>query len=238
MDTQNTQTAERAVVALPLDKIVASPYQVRADGDEDLRALADELRALSVRCLALAAAVSEIDDERLGDEGLQRLAAGLALDLAPWGDMRMPLRRHPAVDPRAYAAADIVAAHPADWKLDDEGRLRDLLGKPVEVPSEAVAPLLATLRNTERYSRWRLDDARRDLARLRRRLRKERERNRQYEPKRDWSVKDALALANTLANHGLRDGNADAASSCIYSLCRTSPGNNAAMREAQEGGPR
>lgn len=61
-----------------------------------------------------------------------------------------------------------------------------------------------------------------------------RERNRQYEPKCDWSIKDALALANTLANHGLRDGNADAASSCIYSLCRilSAPGNAAAMRVA------
>lgn len=57
----------------------------------------------------------------------------------------------------------------------------------------------------------------------------EREHNRQYEPKCNWSIKDALALANTLANHGLRDGNADAASSCIYSLCRnlSSPGNAA-----------
>ena len=52
------------------------------------------------------------------------------------------------------------------------------------------------------------------------------------EPKCDWSIKDALALANTLANHGLRDGNADAASSCIYSLCRTLLGNAAAIREA------
>ena len=63
-----------------------------------------------------------------------------------------------------------------------------------------------------------------------------RERNRQYEPKCNWSIKDALALANTLANHGLRDGNADAASSCIYSLCRilSAPGNAAAMRAALE----
>ena len=64
----------------------------------------------------------------------------------------------------------------------------------------------------------------------------EREHNRQYEPKCNWSIKDALALANTLANHGLRDGNADAASSCIYSLCRilSSAGHAAAMREALE----
>jgi hypothetical protein len=56
------------------------------------------------------------------------------------------------------------------------------------------------------------------------------------EPKCDWSIKDALALANTLANHGLRDGNADAASSCIYSLCRilSAPCSAAAMREALE----
>ncbi len=62
----------------------------------------------------------------------------------------------------------------------------------------------------------------------------QRERNRQYEPKCDWSLNEALALANTLANHGLRDGNADAASSCIYSLCRhlRAPGNAAALREA------
>lgn len=61
-----------------------------------------------------------------------------------------------------------------------------------------------------------------------------RERNRQYEPQCNWSIRDALALANTLANHGLRDGNADAASSCIYSLCRilSSPGNASALREA------
>lgn len=64
----------------------------------------------------------------------------------------------------------------------------------------------------------------------------EREHNRQYEPKCNWSIKDALALANTLANHGLRDGNADAASSCIYSLCRilSSHGNAAALRRALE----
>lgn len=64
----------------------------------------------------------------------------------------------------------------------------------------------------------------------------EQERNRQCKPKCNWSIMDALALANTLANHGLRDGNADAASSCIYSLCRilSSPGNASAMREALE----
>ena len=64
----------------------------------------------------------------------------------------------------------------------------------------------------------------------------EREHNRQYEPRCDWSIGEARALANTLANHGLRDGNADAASSCIYSLCRnlSSPGNAAALRAALE----
>ena len=64
----------------------------------------------------------------------------------------------------------------------------------------------------------------------------EREHNRQYEPRCDWSIGEARALANTLANHGLRDGNADAASSCIYSLCRnlSSTGNAAALREALE----
>lgn len=41
------------------------------------------------------------------------------------------------------------------------------------------------------------------------------------QPKSEWSVKDALAFANTLANHGwTQDANADAASSCIYALCR------------------
>lgn len=63
---------------------------------------------------------------------------------------------------------------------------------------------------------------------------RKRERDRQCEPKCNWSIKDALALANTLANHGLRDGNADAASSCIYSLCRIlfAHGNAAALRDA------
>lgn len=161
----------------PIDGELDPPDEPTAAPREECQAaglaLANELRALSVRCLALAAAVSEIDDEMLGGEGLQRMAAGLALDLAPWGNMKMPLRRHPAVDPRAYAAADIMAAHPADWRLDDEGRLRDFRGAPVEVPPEAVAPLLVTLRNTERGSRWRLDGARLEIARLRRRLRRE-----------------------------------------------------------------
>lgn len=40
-------------------------------------------------------------------------------------------------------------------------------------------------------------------------------------PTCDWSVKDALNFANTLANHGwTREANAYAASSCIYALCR------------------
>lgn len=49
-------------------------------------------------------------------------------------------------------------------------------------------------------------------------------------PKCNWSVKDALAFANTLANHGwTRKANADAASSCIYALCRMrKDGGNAA----------
>ena len=54
-------------------------------------------------------------------------------------------------------------------------------------------------------------------------------------PKCDWSVKDALNFANTLDNHGwTREANADAASSCIYALCRLLKdcGNAAAMREA------
>ena len=53
--------------------------------------------------------------------------------------------------------------------------------------------------------------------------------------KYDWSVKNALALANTFANHGwTHEANADAASSCIYALCRLlkDGGNAAAMREA------
>jgi len=101
------------------------------------------------------------------------MAAGLALDLAAWGDRKMPLRRSPDVHPLAYTAVDIMARHPAEWRVDDEGRLRDLIGTPVEVPPEAVAPLLATLRNTERDSRWKLDGARREIAALRRRMRKE-----------------------------------------------------------------
>lgn len=55
------------------------------------------------------------------------------------------------------------------------------------------------------------------------------------QPKTNWSLTDAFALANTLANHGwTRDANADAASSCIYALCRLlkDGGNAAAMREA------
>ena len=54
-------------------------------------------------------------------------------------------------------------------------------------------------------------------------------------PTCDWSVKDALNFANTLANHGwTRDANADAASSCIYALCRMlkDGGNPAALRNA------
>ncbi len=59
----------------------------------------------------------------------------------------------------------------------------------------------------------------------------------QFAPKPDWGVHEALAFANTLANHGwTREANPDAASSCIYSLCRLlrAPGNAAAMREALE----
>ena len=55
------------------------------------------------------------------------------------------------------------------------------------------------------------------------------------QPKTNWSLTDAFALANTLANHGwTRDANADAASSCIYALCRLlkDGGDAAAMREA------
>ena len=54
-------------------------------------------------------------------------------------------------------------------------------------------------------------------------------------PKSDWSVREALDFANTLANHGwAREANADVASSCIYALCRMlkERGNSAAMREA------
>ena len=54
-------------------------------------------------------------------------------------------------------------------------------------------------------------------------------------PKCDWSVKDALNFANTLANHGwTMDANSDAASSCIYALCRMLKeiGNPAALRNA------
>ena len=136
-------------------------------------ALANELRALSVRCLALATAVAETDDLReLGEDGFRRMAAGLALDLAAWGDMKMPLKRQSCVHPIAYVAADYLAKHPAEWRLDNDGHLRDLLGVPIEVPPADVAALLATLRNTERDSRWKLDDARREVARLRRRMKK------------------------------------------------------------------
>lgn len=42
-----------------------------------------------------------------------------------------------------------------------------------------------------------------------------------FNTKCDWSVQEALDFANTLANHGwTRETNSDAASSCIYSLCR------------------
>ena len=62
-------------------------------------------------------------------------------------------------------------------------------------------------------------------------------------PKSDWSVQEASSFANTLANHGwTREANADAASSCIYSLCRQLKerdnevplSNCAKMREALE----
>lgn len=57
------------------------------------------------------------------------------------------------------------------------------------------------------------------------------------QPTCDWSVKDALNFANTLANHGCtRDANADAASSCIYALCRQlkDGGNAASQRVASK----
>ena len=38
--------------------------------------------------------------------------------------------------------------------------------------------------------------------------------------KSEWNVKEALDLANTLANHGWGNCNPDTASSCIYALCR------------------
>ena len=134
-------------------------------------ALANELRALSVRCLALATAVAETDDiGKLGDDGFRRMAAGLALDLAAWGDMKMPLER--IVNPFANRAAEFLNAHPGEWRLDDDGHVRDLRGAPVEVPPDDLAVLLVTLRNTERDSRWKLDDARREVARLRRHIKK------------------------------------------------------------------
>ncbi len=62
-----------------------------------------------------------------------------------------------------------------------------------------------------------------------------REEEQAVQPQTNWNLKDAFAFANTLANHGwTRDANADAASSCIYALCRMlkDGGNAAAMREA------
>ena len=53
--------------------------------------------------------------------------------------------------------------------------------------------------------------------------------------KSDWSVAQALALANALANHGWERGaNSDVASACIYALCRMlkEGGNPAALRNA------
>ena len=55
------------------------------------------------------------------------------------------------------------------------------------------------------------------------------------QPKSEWTIAEALQFANTLSNHGwTREANADAASSCIYALCRNlrERGNAAAMREA------
>lgn len=55
------------------------------------------------------------------------------------------------------------------------------------------------------------------------------------QPKGEWTIAEALQFANTLSNHGwTREANADAASSCIYALCRKlrERGNSAAMREA------
>ena len=58
-----------------------------------------------------------------------------------------------------------------------------------------------------------------------------------FNPKCDWSVQEALGFANTLANHGwTQEANSDAASSCIYSLCRLlkERGDYAKLREALE----
>ncbi len=57
------------------------------------------------------------------------------------------------------------------------------------------------------------------------------------QPKSEWTIAEALQFANTLSNHGwTREANADAASSCIYALCRNlrERGDSAAMREALE----
>ena len=57
------------------------------------------------------------------------------------------------------------------------------------------------------------------------------------QPTCGWSVKDALNFANTLANHGWTwEANSEAASSCIYALCRMLKdcGNTEQMRKALE----
>ena len=66
-------------------------------------------------------------------------------------------------------------------------------------------------------------------------LKRKRDEEQAVQQKTNWSLTDALAFANTLANHGwTREANADSASSCIYALCRLlkDGGNAAAMREA------
>ena len=73
--------------------------------------------------------------------------------------MTMPLKRF--VNPFSKRAVAIIAAHPGEWRLDNERHLRDWSGKPIDVPIEDVTPLICTLQNTERDSRWKLDGARR-----------------------------------------------------------------------------
>ena len=55
------------------------------------------------------------------------------------------------------------------------------------------------------------------------------------QPKSEWSVKDALTFASTLANHGwTQEANADTASSCIYALCRMLKGCGHAIEDCMK----
>lgn len=130
-------------------------------------ALANELRRLSVRAFGFACAVSQLEaDDPIGVD-LGRMARSLAQELAGWGGMTLP--PHPKVSPIAQKAEAYIAAHPGAWLLDLNGRLCDQCGQPFEIPPEDVNGIICVLHDTERYSHEKLDAARLEIRRLKRR---------------------------------------------------------------------